>query len=71
MSDEVDHEWEALQDREAREDGADGAEKEANDKICKYCRKGGFHWEELPEGWRLVSAKGEIHKCFNKPVKRL
>lgn len=30
---------------------------------CKRCGARGLHWEELDEGWRLVTAKGEIHKC--------
>lgn len=36
---------------------------------CKFCKKGGFSWEELDEGWRLVSAKGEIHRCKERNTK--
>lgn len=30
---------------------------------CKYCGRKGFHWELLPEGYRLVGSTGLIHNC--------
>ncbi len=33
------------------------------DLRCKYCRKDGFHWEQIADGWRLFTEKGHPHSC--------
>lgn len=30
---------------------------------CRNCGKGGFHWEQTDEGWRLAGRNGLLHKC--------
>lgn len=30
---------------------------------CKYCGRGGLHWEPVGNGWRLFTAKGKMHSC--------
>lgn len=30
---------------------------------CKYCGTPDLEWVELPQGWRLYNADGELHRC--------
>jgi len=31
---------------------------------CRYCKRGGFHWEQTDDGkWRLVTKIGRVHQC--------
>lgn len=32
---------------------------------CKYCHKDGFYWGSTESGWRLFTAKGNLHSCAN------
>lgn len=35
--------------------------------ICKYCRKLGFHWNELENvQFRLFDKMGKMHSCLKK-----
>ena len=47
--------------------GDDERDPEPTTVRCKYCQARNLHWMELDEGWRLVSAKGEIHRCLKAP----
>lgn len=33
---------------------------------CKYCGATGLEWVELPQGWRLADADGNLHRCHQK-----
>jgi hypothetical protein len=41
---------------------SDGIRSCSNKKTCKYCKKGGLHWVNTDDGWRL-SENGKIHEC--------
>lgn len=30
---------------------------------CKFCGKGGLHWEETDTGWVLLDGKYAVHNC--------
>ena len=32
-------------------------------RYCKYCKRGGLHWENGSNGWRLFDRLGEMHSC--------
>lgn len=36
-------------------------------KTCRYCGKGGFHWESHDDKWRLCDSKG-VHRCTTKSL---
>ncbi|WP_369952298.1 hypothetical protein [Ralstonia syzygii] len=38
---------------------------------CGRCGKGGLHWEETDEGWRLASPSGLLHKCDPARLQRM
>lgn len=61
MSDEHDHAFEAYEDKIGREDQDDDTPKLHR---CKFCNRGGFHWEDIGSNtFRLLDKKGKIHKC--------
>ena len=31
--------------------------------FCSFCNEGFLHWEKLPEGWKLLTPEGNVHKC--------
>jgi len=33
-------------------------------KVCRYCGKGGLHWEIKEKGWRLCNNGNEPHECL-------
>lgn len=37
---------------------------------CNMCGKGGLHWEDTDEGWRLAGPNGMLHKCDPARVQR-
>lgn len=30
---------------------------------CKYCGRGGYHWKQTEQGWRLFTSNGRMHSC--------
>jgi len=38
-------------------------EDEYDDVVCKYCKRGGFTWDQTEKGWRLITITGRIHSC--------
>jgi hypothetical protein len=30
---------------------------------CNFCGEISLRWEKLPEGWKLVTPEGNVHKC--------
>ena len=41
----------------------DADEPEPHDIECKHCGKGGLHWEDTDEGFRLYDARNKKHAC--------
>ena len=37
-------------------------------KECKFCGKGDLTWEQFNGKWRLIDARGIVHKCKSKPI---
>ena len=67
MSDEQDHEWEAIE-----RDLAGEEDDQPSLIICKLCRTSGLHWENDNGRWRLLTKSGMVHVCPKQaPVKRL
>jgi hypothetical protein len=30
---------------------------------CIFCKERFLHWEKLPEGWKLLTPEGNVHRC--------
>jgi len=64
MSDTFNHEadaWDQLMDGDVDEPSPPDL------RICKYCRTGGLHWEDVDGKWKLLHSNGKIHDC-KKPI---
>lgn len=79
MSDCFDHEAEAWDDRDLREEAGDYEPYERVPRLSKYdfyqehkmitCKKCGIknlHWGITTAGWRLYDGNGVMHSCAKK-----
>jgi hypothetical protein len=48
-----------------------GYERRPSQVECKHCSKGGLHWEETDEGWRLYDSGYRKHVCDTGRAHRL
>ena len=46
------------------------SDSERRSSECRYCGKGGLHWEDDDGAWILCKSNGEIHKCDPARVKK-